>query len=96
MAECVTLADRLGVKKEIKQMNELDFETSFEPIVDASASLKEVERLQKIRHLDCSIGDTLKKLYDYRCQMTGERIGEEHGAFVVTLHLILSMVDALD
>lgn len=88
VAECITLADRLGIKQDIKQMNELDFETSFEPIIDASASIKEVERLQKIRHLDRSIGNTLKQLYDYRCQMTGERIGEEHGAFVVEAHHI--------
>ena len=66
-------------------MNELDFET-FEPREDKKASIRQVTKLQKIRQLDRSIGDSLKRLYDFRCQMTGEKVGESYGALVIEAH----------
>ena len=71
--DCILSDDQEQVSDEIHQMDELDFET-FEPREDKNAGFKEVTRLQKVRHLDRSIGDSLKLLYDYRCQMTGERM----------------------
>lgn len=71
MAECITADLKTDVKKEMIAMNELDFET-FEPREDKKASIRQVTKLQKIRQLDRSIGDSLKRLYDFRCQMTGE------------------------
>lgn len=74
LAECMTCQEKDLVKDDIGAWNELDFET-FTPRKDLSATIKEQSRIQRIRHLDRSIGDSLKQLYDYRCQMTGERIG---------------------
>lgn len=76
--ECMRGVERDSVAEEIRQMNELDFET-FESREDKGATIKTVERIQRVRQLDRSIGDTLKHLYDFRCQMTGKRIGDEHG-----------------
>ena len=70
------------MKTDVSTMSELDFET-FEPREDKNASIKQVTRLQKIRNLDRSIGDSLKQLYDYRCQMTGEKVGEPYDSLVV-------------
>lgn len=83
------------VKNEIHQMDELDFET-FEPRENKNAGFKEVTRLQKVRHLDRSIGDSLKLLYDYRCQMTGERIGDNYDALVVEAHHIIPFTESMD
>ena len=87
--DCILSDDQEQVSDEIHQMDELDFET-FEPREDKNAGFKEVTRLQEVRHLDRSIGDSLKLLYDYRCQMTGERIGDNYDALVVEAHHITS------
>lgn len=88
VAECQTYQEKKLAKDEINAMDELDFET-YTPKVDSSASIKEQTRIQRIRHLDRSIGDSLKQLYDYRCQMTGERIGHEYNVQVVEAHHII-------
>ena len=95
VAECITADIKLEVKKDFIQMTELDFET-FEPREDKSASIKEVTRMQKVRQLDRSIGDSLKRLYDYRCQMTGERIGDAYNALVVEAHHIIPFTESMN
>lgn len=83
------------MKTEISTLTELDFET-FEPREDKNATIKQVTRLQKVRQLDRSIGDSLKLLYDYRCQMTGEKIGGEYNAFVVEAHHIIPFTESMN
>lgn len=53
---------------------------------DPSAHIKEVDSLHKIRCLDRAVGDSLKRLYNFKCQMTGEKIGEMYGTSVVEAH----------
>lgn len=95
VAECITSDIKLEVQKEFTQMTELDFET-FEPREDKFALIKEVTRIQKVRQLDRSIGDSLKRLYDYRCQMTGERIGDAYNALVVEAHHIVPFTESMN
>lgn len=95
MADCVTTAVKAEVKTEISTLTELDYET-FEPREDKNATIKQVTRLQKVRQLDRSIGDSLKLLYDYRCQMTGEKIGDEHNALVVEAHHIIPFTESMN
>ncbi len=85
--DCITIAIKNKVAEEISVLGELDFET-VELREDNNASIKEVSRLQKVRMLDQSIGDSLKQLYEYKCQMSGEKIGEQFGAMVVEAHHI--------
>ena len=94
-ADCVTTAVKAEVKTEVCIMSELDFET-FEPREDKSAGIKQVTRLQKVRQLDRSIGDSLKLLYDYRCQMTGEKVGDEYNALVVEAHHIIPFTESIN
>ena len=70
-------------------MSELDFENAFEAREDANAGIREISGIRRIRQLDRSIGDSLKRLYDFRCQMTGERIGSEYDVLVVEAHHIV-------
>lgn len=95
VADCVTTAVKAEVKTEVCTMSELDFET-FEPREDKSAGIKQVTRLQKVRQLDRSIGDSLKLLYDYRCQMTGEKVGNEYNALVVEAHHIIPFTESMN
>ena len=95
VADCVTTAVKAEVKTEVCTMSELDFET-FEPREDKTAGIKQVTRLQKVRQLDRSIGDSLKLLYDYHCQMTGEKVGDEYNALVVEAHHIIPFTESMN
>ena len=95
VADCITTAVKAEVKTDVSTMSELDFET-FEPREDKNTSIKQVTRLQKIRHLDRSIGDSLKMLYDYRCQMTGEKVGEPYDTLVVEAHHIIPFTESMN
>ena len=83
------------IQKSFQDITEEEFEM-FTPIEDKTASIKELSRIQRIRHLDRSIVDTLKKLYEYRCQMTGEQIGEKYGITCVEAHHIIPFTESLN
>ena len=87
--DCISSEERKKAATEIRQMSELDFENAFEAREDANAGIREISGIRRIRQLDRSIGDSLKRLYDFRCQMTGERIGSEYDALVVEAHHIV-------
>lgn len=95
VADCITSSIKSEVKIEVSTMAELDFET-FEPREDKNAAIKQVTRLQKVRQLDRSIGDSLKLLYDYRCQMTGEKVGDEYHVLVVEAHHIIPFTESMN
>ena len=63
--------------------NEMNFE-----IDDPSAGIQVSEGVRKIRKLNKKIGDNLKQLYRYRCQICGQSIGEEYDAHVGEAHHI--------
>lgn len=83
-------------KSEISAMNELDFETSYVPKMDDSATIKEVNKTVKVRQLDRSIGDGLKKLYNFQCQMTGEFVGEPYGVQCVEAHHLIPFTKSMN
>ena len=56
--------------------------------VDKSASIVEKEMLVKYRKIDRSIIRMLKEFYDYRDEISGEKIGNEYGDSVVEAHHI--------
>ena len=89
VAECVTCAEKVEAKAEIREVTEFEFEQGeFVERKDPKAGIGLGKQLQRIRHLDRSIGDSLKRLYGYRCQMTGELVGEAYGVNVVEAHHI--------
>lgn len=57
-------------------------------IDDPSAGIQVSEGVRKIRKLNKKIGDNLKQLYCYRCQICGQSIGEEYDAHVCEAHHI--------
>ena len=98
--ESLHIGDSTGIKQAMKGITEVEYESpAIENIIskhDSTASITTAKTLQKIRKLDRSIGDSLKKLYDYRCQMTGEVIGVDQGVQVVEAHHIDPFVISLD
>ena len=57
-------------------------------IMDESASIIEKEMLVKYRKIDRSIIRMLKEFYDYRDEISGEKIGDCYGDSVVEAHHI--------
>ncbi len=65
-------------------------------ITDSDARIEERTQIAKVRKLDRSIGENLKQLYGYRCQICGKLIGEEYSAHVVEAHYIEYFVKSLN
>ncbi|MDO4479343.1 MAG: HNH endonuclease signature motif containing protein [Lachnospiraceae bacterium] len=63
---------------------------------DDTAGLREKEQIVKIRKLNKKIGDNLKRLYGYKCQICGKLVGEEYGSHVVEAHHIDYFVRSLN
>lgn len=76
-----------------EQQIEMDFDYS---IADPNAGFALIERVTKIRKLNRIIGQNLKLLYGYRCQLCGKLIGEEYGAHVAEAHHIDYYVNSLN
>jgi len=95
VADCITNSQINLLRTHTTNYDELEFE-SFSPKEDPTASIIEKTKIQKIRHLDKSIGDSLKKLYNYRCQMTGEHCGERYEAHIVEAHHITPFTKSLN
>ena len=90
LVEPIFAADISEVKSIVVNKNERFLENEFNlEVHDNKASIFVTERLVKIRKLNKKIGDNLKKLYGYRCQICGKLIGEEFGcSHVVEAHHI--------
>lgn len=55
---------------------------------DETAGIDEKIRIAKIRRMNHAIGDSLKHLYGYRCQICGAFIGEKYGSTLIHAHHI--------
>jgi len=84
--ECITHNEIIETKHEIRNFNELE----LEQIIQATdtPALIEKTKTAKIRKLDKTIGDNLKRLYEYKCQICGLFIGENYNATVIHIHHI--------
>lgn len=92
------IADDIQIEKAaIQGMHERSIEAEFNfDITDDTAGLNVKEQIVKIRKLNKKIGDNLKMLYGYRCQIWGRLIGEEYGSHVVEAHHIDYFVKSLN
>ncbi len=95
--EPIVKYDLSAIKKYFVGMNERVFEEHTETnLTDPNATIEEKTQIAKIRKLDRSIGDNLKLLYGYRCQICGQLIGEEFSSHVVEAHHIDYFVKSLN
>lgn len=79
--------------KEKEEVYEASLNLTME---DKSAEILLDERLVKIRKLSRAIGDNLKEVYGYRCQICGENIGSRYDAHIVEAHHIDYFVTSLN
>ena len=93
--ETIVSADILVLKKKVDGKKEVLFETDFDQ-EDETAGIQEQLQLRKIRKLDRKIGENLKMLYGYRCQICGQLIGEEFGSHIAEAHHIDYFVKSLN
>ena len=83
---------------QIKSTNEVMVENllNIQDLTDAEAGLVEKYHLHKIRKLNRGIGDYLKSIYNYHCQICGESIGLKYGTKIAECHHIDYFVDSLN
>ncbi len=95
--ETIVSDDILVLKKNVEGKKEFLFETEFDfDWEDKTAGVQERLQLKKIRKLDQKIGENLKLLYGYRCQICGCLIGEVFDSHVVEAHHIDYFVKSLN
>ncbi len=95
--ETIVADDIYLLKQVAEKQSERVFESNFNyDIVDKGSKLLEDERVVRIRKLNRKIGDNLKLLYDYRCQICGKLIGEGYGTHVIEAHHIDYFVKSLN
>ena len=89
--ECCSNRDYQQLAHTLKVVPEEIYEASDDDeffLSDKSSSIEEKERLVKYRKLDRSIIRMLKEFYDYRDEISGEKIGTKYGDSVVEAHHI--------
>ena len=97
LLETITMDEMSVLKAEVqgKQERLVEAEIDFEDR-DESAGIKVNQRLVKVRKLNRLIGENLKLLYGYRCQLCGRLIGEEFGSHIAEAHHIDYFVKSLN
>ncbi len=97
LLECITQDDTRVIKETIAREDEQKYEADINyNIVDPNAAINEVNQIVKIRKLNRAIGETLKLLYNYRCQICGENISVKYGVNIVESHHIDPFVESLN
>ncbi|NCD03810.1 MAG: HNH endonuclease [Clostridia bacterium] len=95
--ETIFAADMTELKIAMSGKQERQIETAFNyETEDENAGINITDRTIKIRKLNRKIGDNLKLLYGYRCQICGRLIGEEYDSHVCEAHHIDYFVNSLN
>jgi 5-methylcytosine-specific restriction enzyme A len=84
--ECLTHAEVVAGKKSVQGLEELYIEQVLQAKDNAELILR--PQLVKLRKLDQTIGEGLKKFYSYHCQICGLSIGDPYGTSVAHTHHI--------
>ena len=95
--ETIIADDIYELKTIMNGKQERVMESSFNyEIDDPMANIVDTDRTLKVRKLNKKIGDNLKMLYGYHCQICGRLIGETYGAHVCEAHHIDYFVTSLN
>lgn len=95
--EPIVASDLEMYRSSIENQKERIVEASIDyDVTDPNAGFAENERLTRIRKLNRKIGENLKILYNYRCQICGKTIGEEYGSHIAEAHHIDYYVNSLN
>jgi len=87
LIECITKAEKIDAQRYLINEDEQTYEISVNyRLNDPLATIESVQKLTKIRKLNRAIGDNLKLLYDYKCQICGSNFGKSYDANIVEAH----------
>ena len=96
LLEAIVAADIYILKNIVQNQSERLFEANFNyDVADKGSTIFETERIVKIRKLNKKIGDNLKLLYDFRCQICARALAE-YDSQVVEAHHIDYFVHSLN
>ena len=97
LLEPIAQDDFQVMKKAIQGMRERTVENEIEyEMEDKSSGIEKRLQIVKIRKLNRKIGENLKLLYGYRCQIYGQVIGEKYGSHIAEAHHIDYFVNSLN
>ena len=97
LVEPIIAEDIQFVKAAIQGRQERSVEAEFDyEIRDEKSGMKYQLQMVKVRKLNRKIGENLKLLYGYRCQICGSVIGEEYGTHIAEAHHIEYFVNSLN
>ena len=97
LLEPIAQDDFQVMKKSIQGMRERTVENEIEyEMEDKSSGIEKRLQIVKIRKLNRKIGENLKLLYGYRCQICGQVIGEKYGSHIAEAHHIDYFVNSLN
>lgn len=97
LLEPIAQDDFQVMKKAIQGMQERTVENEIEyEMEDKSSGIEKKLQIVKIRKLNRKIGENLKLLYGYRCQICGQVIGEKYGSHIAEAHYIDYFVNSLN
>lgn len=82
--DCISKNEYAEETKELSRFAEVDFELA----IDQNATILIETGVKKVRRLSKAIGNSLKILYGYRCQICGQFIGEQYGSELIHAHHI--------
>lgn len=97
LLECITQEDTKIIREAMAHEDEQEYEASINyNTVDYTATIATVNQMVKVRKLNRAIGESLKLLYNYRCQICGENIGARYGVSIVESHHIDPFVESFN
>lgn len=97
LLEPIAQDDFQVMKKAIQGMRERTVENEIEyAMEDKRSGIEKRLQIVKIRKLNRKIGENLKLLYGYRCQICGQVIGEKYGSHIAEAHHIDYFVNSLN
>jgi hypothetical protein len=95
--ETIEAEDILILKHAVHDRSERIVEADLNyDVQDKNATILTDHRIVKIRKLNKKIGDNLKLLYGYRCQICGQLVGADYGAQIAETHHIDYFINSLN
>ena len=95
--ETISNEDLNSIKEFVVKEKEETYEASLNlSLNDNKTEILLDERVVKIRRLSRAIGDNLKEVYKYHCQICGEDIGGKYDTHIVEAHHIDYFVTSLN
>lgn len=97
LVETITQAELYEASALLAGVTEEEFERYGQfARTDEAASIVMRPQLAKVRKLDRSIGEGLKELYDFRCQICGVNFAKPHNQRIVQVHHIDAFVNSMN